>query len=270
MAIPKRFWKWIAGGVAVVLLAVVGAPFVYIHFIEGDPPPRISFADADKANAAAAATTLPGAGGNSTTTTSGSTGTSTATTSPPANATPLSGGIAGPWQATNTSLFGYRVKEKLFGQSAEAYGRTNTVTGNIVINGTTISSGTITVDLTTMKSDQSQRDGQFKGRIMDTSTFPTAKFVLTKPIDLGSVPADKQEISVTGTGTLTLKGTTKSVDIPMKARLNGNHIEVTGSLNVVFADWGIDNPSGGPAQTEDHGILEFLVVFQKGSSANAS
>ena len=256
MARTKKFWKWSAGGVGVVLLLVVGGPFVYIHFIRDDAPAPISFADADKANAS---TTAPS------TTTGGSSGSSTATTTPAANATPLSGGISGTWQATNTSLFGYRVKEKLFGQGAEAYGRTNSVTGNIAVNGTTISTGTLTVDLTTVASDQSQRDGQFRGRIMNTSTFPTAKFELTKAIVLGSTPADKEEISVTGTGNLTLKSVTKSVDIPMKARLNGNHIEVTGSLNIVFADWGIDNPSGGPAQTEDHGILEFLVVFEKAS-----
>jgi len=265
MARPKRFWKWIAGGVAVVLLLVVGGPFIYIHFIEDKAPPPISFADADKANSAA--TSLPGA---SITTTTVAGGSGTATTAPAANATPLSGGIAGNWAATNASLFGYRVKEKLFGQNTEAYGRTNSVTGNMVVNGTTIESGTITVDLTTVKSDQSQRDGQFQGRIMNTSQFPTAKFVLTKPIGLGSVPADKQEIKVTGTGNLTLRDVTKQVDIPMTARLNGDHIEVTGSLNIVFADWGIDNPSAGPAQTADNGTMEFLVVFTKAAQGDPS
>ena len=50
----------------------------------------------------------------------------------------------------------------------------------------------------------------------------------------------------------------------MKARLNGDHIEVTGSMNIVFDDWGIGNPSGGPATTANNGLLEFLAVFSKG------
>jgi hypothetical protein len=39
---------------------------------------------------------------------------------------------------------------------------------------------------------------------------------------------------------------------------------VNGSIPVVFADYGISNPSGGPATTEDHGILEFLVKLTHG------
>lgn len=45
------------------------------------------------------------------------------------------------------------------------------------------------------------------------------------------------------------------------ARRNGATIEVTGSLTVVFDEWGIPNPSTGPVSTEDHGELELLLVF---------
>ena len=38
---------------------------------------------------------------------------------------------------------------------------------------------------------------------------------------------------------------------------------VTGSIPIVFADYNIDNPSGGPAQTEDNGLLEFALNFEK-------
>ena len=50
MATPtpqKRSWlRWVIGGVVVVLVLVVGGPFVYIHFIEGDPPPKLSLSTA--------------------------------------------------------------------------------------------------------------------------------------------------------------------------------------------------------------------------------
>ena len=32
---------------------------------------------------------------------------------------------------------------------------------------------------------------------------------------------------------------------------------------VVFADWGVDNPSFGPARTGDDGLLEIKLVFAK-------
>lgn len=114
--------------------------------------------------------------------------------------------------------------------------------------------------MATVESDSSQRDRQFRGRIMEVDTSPTATFTLTQPIDLGSVPADKQEVAVTATGELTLKGATKSVAVELTARRNGAAIEV--SIPIVFADYGIDNPSGGPAQTDDNGLLEFLLVFE--------
>ena len=64
-------------------------------------------------------------------------------------------------------------------------------------------------------------------------------------------------------GDLTLHGTTKSVTLPLAAKLSGGTIEVRGSIDLVFSDWGIPNPSFGPASTEDHGLLEFDLFFSK-------
>lgn len=38
-----------------------------------------------------------------------------------------------------------------------------------------------------------------------------------------------------------------------------------GRSRVVFADYGIPNPTFGPVSTEDHGVVEFLVSFTKSS-----
>lgn len=67
------------------------------------------------------------------------------------------------------SQVGYRVREVLFGQGAEAVGRTQDVTGTITISGSSVTAGSFTADLTTVKSDKSRRDAQFQGRIMDTA-----------------------------------------------------------------------------------------------------
>ena len=115
------------------------------------------------------------------------------------------------------------------------------------------------VDLTQVKSDQSERDNQFQGRIMDTSSFPTATFALTKPIALGTLPASGATITATATGNLTMHGTTKSVTFAVQARRNGSTMQVAGSIPITFADWGIDNPSGGPATTGSTGTLSLLL-----------
>jgi polyisoprenoid-binding protein YceI len=252
----RRRWPWFVGGaVLVVLIGLVAGPFIYIHFIQADPAPKLTFENADKSAATTAPTTAAsGAAASS------AAGSSAAT----AAASPSGNGIDGTWAATNASQLGYRVKEVLFGQSTEAVGRTNDVEGQLTISGTTANSASFTVQVDTIKSDESQRDSQFNGRIMSTSQFPTATFKLTQPIDFGSVPADKVETNANATGELTLRGVTKTVTFPVTARRNGANLEVSGSIPVVFADYKIPNPSNGAVSTEDNGVLEFLLVFAQG------
>jgi polyisoprenoid-binding protein YceI len=228
----RRRWKlWTLAVAATVVVLVVGVPYVYIHFIEGPAPAPLHLS------------ALP-------TTTTG-TGTSTAATV----------AVDGTWKVTTGSQAGYRIKETLFGQSNTAVGRTTAVTGTITINGTTVGAGSFSVDLTKVSSDQSQRDNQFQGRIMNTATNPKATFTLTQPIALATLPADGVEITKQATGDLTMHGTTRSVTFPVTARRSGTTIQVSGSIPITFADWNISNPSGGPATTEDHGTLEFLLTF---------
>jgi polyisoprenoid-binding protein YceI len=187
---------------------------------------------------------------------------SPATTSASASASSDDGTTDGSWKASRDSIVGYRVKETLFGASNTATGRTSSVTGSIAINGTTVSDGSFTVDMNSVSSDKSMRDGQFRGRIMNTSQFPTATFKLTSPITLSSVDMNKQ-ISATATGNLTLHGVTKKVTFDVVAERVTGQIKVNGTIPVHFSDYSINNPSGGPAQVGDDGTLEFTLVFTR-------
>ncbi len=144
----RRAVRWVVIGVVAAVVLVVGGTYVYIHFIEGDPPAPLSIDTVT--------TNRPSADPSSTT---------RAVADPDGTWTPASG-----------SIVGYRVEEKLFGQSTTAVGRTSDVDGKLVIGGEVVSEASFTVDLTTVKSDRSQRDNQFQGRIMDTARFPTATF----------------------------------------------------------------------------------------------
>jgi polyisoprenoid-binding protein YceI len=170
--------------------------------------------------------------------------------------------IEGSWVVADGSQAGYRVDEVLFGQDAEAVGRTSDVTGQLLVSGTTIDSASFDVDLTTVASDESRRDNQFRTRIMDTATFPTATFSLTEPIELSDVPDDLEEITTTVTGDLTLRGVTNEVTFDLTARRNGDAIEVNGTIPVTFDDYDIPDPSFGPASVGDSGEIEFLLVFE--------
>ena len=166
--------------------------------------------------------------------------------------------LDGTWKVASGSQAGYRVKEILFGQNHEAVGRTSAVTGDAAIQGTRVTAANMTVDLTEVSSDQSRRDTQFQHRIMDTSTFPTSTFKLTQPIDL---PSTSGRVSAKATGDLTAHGVTKSAVADLQAERSGNTIRVSGSIPVTFADWNIPNPSFGPISTDDHGVIEFLLVL---------
>jgi polyisoprenoid-binding protein YceI len=233
----KRPIKLVLGGVValvVLVVLVVGGTWLYINVIEGDPPDRL---------------TLEATSDDPTSTTSA--GASSA------------GAVDGAWTVGSGSVAGYRVKEVLFGQSTEAVGRTTDVTGSVTIGGTAVSAAKVTVDLTTVSSDQSRRDGQFHGRIMNTAAFPTAIFTLIEPADFGSVPTDETVLTVEAIGKLRLHGKTKTVTVQLQAKKTATGIEVAGNIPVVFADYDIPNPTFGPAQTDDHGEIEFLLLLTR-------
>lgn len=228
---PGNGKRWLVVGLFAAAALVVGGPFVYLNFIAEDAPAPLTLSNETPASTS------------------------------PTVAAPAT--LDGTWKTTSGSVVGYRVQEILFGQSKEAAGRTSDVTGSFTLSGTTVSTATFTVDMATFESDQDRRDNQFRGRIMDVATFPTSTFELTTPIVLSALPDDGVEGTTTATGELTLRGTTKTVTVELIGRRIGGTIELSGSIPVVFAEWNIPNPSGGPAQTSDEGVLEFLLVFTK-------
>jgi polyisoprenoid-binding protein YceI len=224
-----RLSRLIIGVIVALVVLFVGGPFVYIHFIEGPAPKPLS---------------LP-------TTHTGTTAHSTGSFAFP----------TGSWRATSASVVGYRVNEVLFGQNNVAVGRTHEVSGHVTLQGTTVSAAQFVAQMASVHSDQSQRDRQFDDRIMDVADYPTSKFILTSPIHLGHLAADTTTSTV-ATGNLALRGQTHPVSFTVKAKYDTGVIDITGSIPITFATWAIPNPSFGHAiTTDDHGILEFLLVL---------
>jgi polyisoprenoid-binding protein YceI len=187
-----------------------------------------------------------------------------ATSTPPENPKPKQTGIDGTWTVAKGSSAGYRVKEVLQGQDIEAVGRTSAVSGTIAIQGTTVKTVDIKVDLTKLESDSNRRDDQVQGRILETAKYPVAAVKLVEPLDLGAVPADKVEIQKAAKISLNLHGVSKDLALSVQARRNGETIEIIGAVKIVFADFGITNPSLPPlVTTEPDGLLEFLIVCNR-------
>ena len=252
----RRRWRWIAGFVVfAALFGAVGIPYIYIHFIN-KPEPKLSFEQRDKELAAAAAT----AANSETTAVVASTDTAAASTSAAVASTDS---VDGTWKIVSPSTAGYRVKEVLNGQSTEAVGRTSGVEGTVTIGGTSVTAVDLSVDMTTVASNESRRDDAFRGRIMNTGEFPVALFSLTEPIVLGTIPDVGATATATAKGTLTMHGVEKAVEVAVTARRSASTIEVLGTIPIAFADYGVANPSIGFVKTEDTGVIEFLLTLGK-------
>lgn len=156
------------------------------------------------------------------------------------------------------------MQEVLFGQQHAAVGRTRHVSGHLTIAGTEVTASGFTVAMDTIKSDASERDAQFNGRIMDTSSYPAGTFRLTSPISLTPLPATGAVRAYTAHGTLTLHGHSRAVTFTLTAKRAASAIEVSGSIPVTFANWGIPNPGfASVVTTQNHGLLEFLLMLHK-------
>ncbi len=240
---PRHWVRWLLLAIGVLVVLAVAGPFVYIHFFNGSTPAALSLS--------------PGSSSPDASTPATAAGTATADTG-------ASGTVAGSWAAGSGSVVGYRVNEVLLGQNTTAVGRTTSVTGHLTISGTTATAADFSVPMATVHSDKSQRDAQFDSRIMDVSQYPTGTFTLTSPIDLAPLPAGGVIKDYTAHGRLTLHGTTRPVTFTLTAERKGAQIEVAGDIPVLFADYNIANPSfAGFVTTQDHGLLEFLLVFSK-------
>ena len=263
--------RWMKIAIAVVIAIPIlwfGGIFVYAKVLnKADPTAESEFQDLAEAAAAGTATTAAsdaGAAESTDTTAAGATTVpdGSATT---ATATDAANPLEGDWTVDGTSeiYVGYRVEEVLSGINTTATGRSNQVTGSAVVTGQTIESATFTVDVASITSDQSRRDEQFRGRIMETSTFPTATFTLSQPIELAAVPAEGEVITTPVTGTLELHGVTNEVTFDLQAFVSGGKITATGAIPILFSDYAIQDPSLGPVSTENNGLLEFLLVMAK-------
>lgn len=176
----------------------------------------------------------------------------------------LADDLNGVWSIAEGSVVGYRVPEQIGLSKLEGVGRTGAIEGTFVVVDGTLTEAAFKVDMTTFTSDRSQRDDQFRGRIMETSTFPTSTFALTSPV---SIPDSTEVASMEPfivRGNLTLRDVTKEVDVQMFAAIDEGRLRLTGSTEIVFSEWGIPNPSLPAAFifTEDRGTLEFDLLFE--------
>jgi polyisoprenoid-binding protein YceI len=232
---------------------LIGA--IWFFFLRSDAPPPASLEEAVSA--------VTGEDGEAQDNGAADTTTPASTTSAPVAAV----GLDGTWVVDQgLSFAGYRIGEELANLGAvTAVGRTSDIDAAVTFSGSTISDVSVTVDMTTLQSDRSRRDDAIRTRGLETNSFPTATFVLTEVIDLGSVPQEGGTINATAAGDLTLHGVTNSILIDLEGSLVGETMVVVGSADVTLTDYDIEAPTGfSVLSIADVGTFELQLAFVRG------
>ena len=131
----------------------------------------------------------------------------------------------------------YRVREQLANLSfpSDAVGSTRDFSGTIAIkpDGTIEpSESKFVVNLATLTSDRSQRDGFIKRAVLQTSEYPTAIFVPTQITGLASPLPQSGDVAFKLIGDLTIRNVTKQVTWDFTGKIQGN--ELTGQATTAF------------------------------------
>jgi polyisoprenoid-binding protein YceI len=159
---------------------------------------------------------------------------------------------------------GYRIKE-LFGDAVlkrDAVGRTLGVNGTLTIRDHRVTAAKVSADLDRLGSDRDARDAYVRDNTLETATYPTARFTLTKPIVL---PAQLTKAKVVrgleATGRLLLHGVTRPITFTLDARWNGPTIDAVGTAPIVLADYRIEPPHTVIANVDGRGAIELDLTF---------
>jgi polyisoprenoid-binding protein YceI len=194
------------------------------------------------------------------------TSSSTAAAAGPTSVTELTGH----WKLVSGSQAGYRVREKLAFLPAEsdAVGRTSQISGAATFsqeNGTvTISAASFDVAVNTLTSDRSQRDEKIHEIGLESTRYPTATFVLSKPLTVSASALAGKVAHVSVTGIFNIHGTSKKETLPVEMSLSGATFQAVGALTFPWSEFAMSAPSiGGFVNVSETATMEFDLHLQR-------
>jgi len=150
---------------------------------------------------------------------------------------------------TNGTRARYKVQEQLAGISfpSEAVGTTESVTGAIIVNpdGSIAPQSKLVIDLRTLTSDQSMRDGYVQGRTLETDKFPMLELVPKRAVGLPApLPAGGQaQAGFQLVTDMTVHGVKKEVTWNVVATFANEMVSGRATTTVDFASFNMAKPS---------------------------
>lgn len=163
------------------------------------------------------------------------------------------------------SFAGFRVAEELTVGDVTAVGRTGGVSGSLTIEDETLVAAEMTVDMTTIKSNDPRRERAIADAVR-ASVYPTARFVLTEPVRLDVEALESgATLEVDLFGELTVSGTTSQVFFHLHPTIVEEDLGlIVGSAEIFWSDFGVTPPRAPIVlSVADHGIVEFQLVVRR-------
>jgi polyisoprenoid-binding protein YceI len=187
---------------------------------------------------------------------------------PPASASPVAS-LGTKWSVSSGSFVGYRVREQLAQLPApsDAVGRTSAVTGSASVttnaDGTaSVTTITVKADLSQLASDSGRRDNYVRNNSLDTGQFPDAAFSSSSSFTCPApVVAGTAAGQATVQGRFTIHGVTRDVAIPLKIQRSGANVNVVGTYQFHWGDYGVNRPSVPVASVQADPTIEISLVL---------
>jgi polyisoprenoid-binding protein YceI len=141
----------------------------------------------------------------------------------------------------------YQVREQLakFNFPTDAIGTTKAISGSIALKpdgSIDTANSKFTVDLSTLQTDSSMRDGYVRRNILQTSQYPQAVFVPAQVSGLPATIPQSGSVSFKVTGNMTLHGVTKPVTWDVTGTVNNGQATGTATTSFKFEDFGLPQP----------------------------
>lgn len=150
----------------------------------------------------------------------------------------------------------YRAREQLAGRSlpSEAVGSTKELAGTIIIgaDGAPVpEQSEVTVDLRSLRSNESRRDNFIQRNTLETQSYPSARFVARETRGLPVPLPAAGEATFQLLGDLTVHGMTRPTTWYVSARFDGGTVTGTAKTTVRLEDFGMARPRVGPVLSID-------------------
>ena len=223
----RHWWRWLLAGIVVLVVLVAAGAAILLRLQSSAPP-----------------LALPGG-----------------PVAAPA------GQVSGTWDAAAGSIAGFRIRESTLGMGGDVTGRTDAVTGTLVIARNQVTRAEFRVDLISI-TVSGKKQPQFASSL-DTKDYPSATITLASPVTLPPALTSGATITVAATGYLTLHGITRPVTLTISARRDGTALQAAGSIPVALPRWHITQPQGYGVfgSLASHGTAEFLLVLHRDAHA---